>query len=100
MGHLPLAAWEVRVAYGSPVCMYSTSSTRSTGSYRVFGVLARGPNKTACEVRISARMSFHEHASICAIVLLLRQPQGSVLEVKKIPPRSRFVGGFRFALRG
>ena len=29
-------------------------------------------------------MSFHENASICAIVLLLRQPQRSVLEVKKI----------------
>jgi hypothetical protein len=30
-----------------------------------------------------ARMSFHENASICAIVLLLRQPQGSVLFLTK-----------------
>ena len=41
--------------------------------------LARVRKKTACEMRMRARMSFHENASICAIVLLLRQPQGSVL---------------------
>ena len=49
--------------------------------YRVFGVLGCGPNETACKTCTLARMSFHAHASICAIVLLLRRPlHDTVLE--------------------